>query len=34
MSIISTNTRKKRRRTYLKDLDKSQRDGSDDDEKR
>jgi hypothetical protein len=34
MSNISTNTRKKKGRTYLKDLDMSQRDFSDDDEKR
>jgi hypothetical protein len=34
MSNVSTNTRKKRRRTYLWGLDISHRDFSDDDEKR
>jgi hypothetical protein len=34
MSNVSTNTRKKKGRTYLKDLDISYRDLSDDDEGR
>jgi hypothetical protein len=34
MSNVSTNTRKKKRRTYLMDLDISHRDSSDDDERR